>query len=127
MPESCWITNWRSICHMDPEFDADKLYLSKGQILGIGDRLIRRWKLNEKANKKMILIAKAAQFIVGRYKASEIETYYKDFWKEAYEIMYSNAKAGMPELKLLSHVKEPEIVSELDFSIKKVLSFGGMK
>lgn len=112
---------------MDPAFDPDKLYLTKSQIMGIGDKLVERWKKNETANRKMILIARGAKFIVSRYKAQEIETYYRDFWKEAYEIMYANVQAGMPELKVLKQVKEPEIISELDFSIKKVLSFGGMK
>ena len=108
-------------------FDPDRLFLTKNQILAIGDKLIARWKLNEKANLKMIMITKGAQFLVKRYKASEIETYYRDFWKEAYEIMYTNAQAGIPELKTLKQVHEPEIVSELDFNIKKMLSFGAMK
>jgi len=110
------------------QFDPDKLYMTKSQILGIGSELIKDWKKNEAANRKIIFITRAAQFIVGRYKAEEIEAYYKAFWKKAYEVMYNNMKAGMPELKLLKEVsKEPQIVSELDFSIKKLLSFGGMK
>jgi hypothetical protein len=40
--------------------DPDKLYLTKAQIIEIGDNLIARWKKNQMANCKMIIITKAA-------------------------------------------------------------------
>jgi hypothetical protein len=60
-------------------FDPDKLYLTKAQIIRIGDKLIARWKENETANCKMIIITKATQFLVKRYKDKEIESYYATF------------------------------------------------
>lgn len=114
------------------DFDPDKLYLTKAQILSIGDKLKARWRQNEQANRKMIWIATAAQFLIKRYSDKEIETYYKDFWKEAYEIMQQNALQGDPALKMLQQVSElrPEqtkTTSEkkpLDFV--KLLTAGGM-
>jgi hypothetical protein len=87
-------------------FDPDKLYLTKAQIIRIGDKLIARWKKNETANYKMIIITKAAQFLVKRYKDKEIETYYRHFWRESFEIMQENARAGDPALKILKQVRD---------------------
>ena len=53
------------------------------------------------------------------------QQYYKDFFREAFSVMQDNALAGLPELKQLKEIKDKQddkIVSELDFSIKKVLT-----
>ncbi len=83
----------------------------------------------------MIIITKAAQFLVKSYKDKEIEMYYRDFWREVFEIMQENARASDPALKILKQVrdapqkqeKQAEVVSELDFSLKKFMEFGGMR
>jgi hypothetical protein len=49
----------------------------------------------------MIIITKVAQFLVKRYKDKEIETYHRDFWREAFEIMQENTRADDPALKIV--------------------------
>lgn len=111
---------------MDPAFDPDKLYLTKAQLRKVGDKLIAGWTRTQRpGNIKLIWATKAIQLLMKPLSEETCQQYYKDFFKEAFEVMNENAKAGMPELALLKRVaeaKQPEIVSELDFSIKKVLS-----
>jgi hypothetical protein len=90
---------------------------------------------NETANCKMIIITKAVQFLVKRYKDKEIEMYCRDLWCESFEIMQEDARAGDPALKILKQVrdapqkqeKQAEVVNEPDFSLKKIMEFGGMR
>lgn len=109
-------------------FDPDKLYLTKKQIIAIGDRLIARWKQNPTANAKMIVITKGAQFLVKRTPEKDVAQYYKEFWSEAYEVMVQNALEGNKELNLLKQVKEKQPLApkaKLDFT--KALNYGAMK
>lgn len=87
-------------------FDPDKLHLTKKQILAVGDELVKRWMANPKANARMIVITKGAQLLARSYPDAALETYYKEFWKIAYEVMQQNAMQGDPALSMLKQVKE---------------------
>lgn len=109
---------------MVPEFDPDKLYLTKAQLSRIGDRLVAGWqRTGREGNTKLILMTRALQLIMKPISEENIQQYYKDFFREAFAVMQENA-LEMPELKVLKQVqqaKDPELVSELDFSMKRLL------
>ena len=107
-------------------FDVDKLYLTKPQLHRIGDKLIAGWtKTGRPGNLKLIYMTKAIQFLMKNIPEEACQQYYKDFFREAFAVMQDNALSGMPELKQLKEIKDKQdekIISELDFSIKKVLA-----
>lgn len=127
------------------DYDPDKLYLTKEQIISVGDKLISRWQQNATANRKIILITRAAQWFARRYSEQEIEQYYKEFLIEVFEIMQQNALKGDPQLSTLNRVAEaraaaatqgpgaakPKVITTtkksapLDFT--KSLGFGAMR
>lgn len=91
------------------EFNPDKCYLTKQDILGIGDTLIDRWNADSKSNRKMIIIAKGLQFLLKHSPASAVEQYYREAFKMVYFVMQKNARAGDETLSKLPMPEPPAI------------------
>lgn len=89
-------------------FDPDKCYLSKDQVIGVGNDLIKRWEADPKANFWLIRVAKAMQFVLGRTSEKVVEQYYREAFKMVYYIMQKNASASDPTLSKLPPPSPPK-------------------
>jgi len=116
-----------------PEFDPDKCYLSKKDIIGVGDTLIERWQASPDSNRKLILVAKGLQWILRRSPSADVEQYYREAFKMVYFIMQKNARAGDETLAKLPDPKPPMPVyvvtkaNKPKVSLMDVFKSGGMR
>lgn len=91
------------------EFDIDKCYLTKDQILHeVGDVLIQRWEASPSSNFWIINIAKLMQKVLHAVPSKHVEQYYREAFKLVYHIMQVNARAADPTLQKLPAPAAPE-------------------
>lgn len=112
------------------EFDVDKCYLSKDQVIDVGTKLIERWQADPKANFWLIRITKGVQFVLKHTPANHVEQYYREAFKMVYYMMQQNARAGDPTLQKLPEPEAPKpvyVVSEKKPSRLKLDFLSGLK
>jgi len=108
----------------------DDLILNKRQLMMLIDEFIKELGENKKDNWQYILEAYAVKKIFSSIPENKFAWFWGRFWEKAEKFRYVNTAIQDPILQKLTLMNSKDdatkkIISELDFSIEKVLARRG--